>query len=46
MQVFVEFGTPEQAAKARAEVEGRQFASRTVQATYLSETDWANRNLG
>jgi len=44
-KVFVEFAAAEQAAKARAEVEGRQFASRTVAAEYLSEEKWAAQDL-
>lgn len=44
-KVFVEFGTPEQAMKARAEVEGRQFDGRTVQADFWNEDKYARREL-
>ena len=44
-QVFVEFATPEQAAKARSEVEGRQLANRTVRAEFMNEDRWAKRDL-
>lgn len=44
-KVFVEFGHAEQAMKARAEVEGRQFDGRTVAADFWNEDKFARREL-
>lgn len=44
-KVFVEFALPEQAIKARAEVEGRQFDGRTVAADFLDPERYARREL-
>jgi len=44
-KVFVEFASPDQAGKARAELEGRQFASRVVAATFYDEGRFAKRDL-
>jgi len=44
-KVFVEFAAPEMAAKARGELEGRQFASRVVATTYWDEGRFAQKDL-
>ena len=44
-KVFVEFAMPEQAIKARAEVEGRQFDGRTVAADFWDPERYARREL-
>jgi splicing factor U2AF subunit len=44
-KVFVEFGAVDQAMKARAEVEGRQFDGRTVIADFWNEDKYARREL-
>lgn len=44
-KVFVEFATPEQAIKARAEVEGRQFDGRTVLCDFWPDDKWARQEL-
>ncbi len=43
-KVFVEYSDPAGAAKARADLEGRQFASRVVTASYFDETKFANKD--
>lgn len=44
-KVFVEFASVDQALKARAEVEGRQFDGRTVNADFWPEDKYARREL-
>lgn len=44
-KVFVEFGAVDQAMKARAEVEGRQFDNRTVVADFWSEDKFARKEF-
>jgi len=44
-KVFVEFSNTDEAARARAALEGRQFASRVVAATFHSEEAFARREL-
>lgn len=44
-KVFVEFGNEEAAARARADVEGRQFGGRPVGAEYMEPAKFANREF-
>jgi splicing factor U2AF subunit len=44
-KVFVEFEAPEHASKAKNELEGRQFAGRTVLASFLAESKYAARDF-
>ena len=44
-KAFLEYRTAEDAAKARTQVEGRQFGSKTVLADYLSEELYAQRKF-
>lgn len=44
-KVFVEFDSPQESARARQEIEGRQFDGRTVIASYLSEERFAANQL-
>lgn len=44
-KVYVEFGSEEAAARARLDVEGRQFGGRTVGAEYMTPEKFANREF-
>jgi len=44
-KVFVEYAEVDQAMKARAEVEGRQFANRTVRCEYMNVEKYQRREF-